>query len=107
MDVYEHLIMIMIIRREVIHFAIKNQLIHLLGAQNDQLAQLKLMMNQNVDDSLSSKHSVDNPLDRYSDDDNSSANKYTILEEIGEQNAEHIETERKMMERRKSVILTR
>jgi hypothetical protein len=42
------------------------------------------MMNQNVDDSLSSKHSVDNPLDRYSDDDNSSANKYTILEEIGE-----------------------
>ncbi len=38
MDVFEHLITIMIIRREVIHFAIKNQLIHLLGASNDQLA---------------------------------------------------------------------
>jgi hypothetical protein len=32
MDVFEHLILLMIIRREVIHFAIKNQLIHLLGA---------------------------------------------------------------------------
>jgi len=32
MDVFEHLIMLMIIRREVIHFAIKNQMIHLLGA---------------------------------------------------------------------------
>jgi hypothetical protein len=47
MDVFEHLILLMIIRREVIHFAIKNQLIHLLGAQNDQLAQLKKMLNQN------------------------------------------------------------
>ena len=47
MDIFEHLILLMIIRREVIHFAIKNQLIHLLGAQNDQLAQLKQMLNQN------------------------------------------------------------
>ena len=32
MDVFEHLIMLMIIRREVIHFAIKNQMEHLIGA---------------------------------------------------------------------------
>ena len=32
MDVFEHLILLMIIRREVIHFAIKNQIEHLIGA---------------------------------------------------------------------------
>ena len=37
MDVFEHLIMLMIVRREVIHFAIKNQMDHLLGApDNDE-----------------------------------------------------------------------
>lgn len=35
MDVLEHLILIMIIRREVIHFAIKNKQTNLLGAKPD------------------------------------------------------------------------
>jgi hypothetical protein len=35
MDVLEHLILIMIIRREVIHFAIKNKQSILLGAKHD------------------------------------------------------------------------
>jgi hypothetical protein len=39
MDVFEHLIMLMIIRREVIHFAMKNQLNHLLGAPDDNEAE--------------------------------------------------------------------
>lgn len=36
MDVFEHLILLMIIRREVIHFAIKNQMEHLIGAPEKQ-----------------------------------------------------------------------
>jgi hypothetical protein len=40
-------------------------------------------MNQNVDESFSSKHTVDNPLDRYSDDD-SSAHKDSFLDDIAE-----------------------
>jgi hypothetical protein len=35
MDVFELLTMIMIIRRETIHFAIKNDQIHLLNINND------------------------------------------------------------------------
>lgn len=35
-DVFENLSLIMIIRREIIHFAIKNKLLHLLSVNNEK-----------------------------------------------------------------------
>jgi len=62
MDVFEHLILLMIIRREVIHFAIKNQMEHLIGApekQND----LSLLEESSESSSFLSRNSSMNDPD--------------------------------------------
>jgi hypothetical protein len=43
MDVFEQLILIMIIRREVINFAIKNRMLHLLDTKADDIKNLQDM----------------------------------------------------------------
>jgi hypothetical protein len=84
-DVFEHLILIMIIRTEVIHYAIKNNLAHLLGGPSDLKNEFPNLENSSLNASLVS---VSNPLDRDSDSDDEVAGIPTLP--VGDDNFEDL-----------------